>query len=102
MNLRFGLLWPFRNPEFNRVPWTDLYRTHLDLIADSEAMGYDNAWLTEHHRVLSLGERYFGEPIGRRPLSANALVLLLEEIDERLVAMGAPFGAPSTRCGASA
>ncbi len=51
MNLRFGILWPFRNPEFNRVPWEDLYRTHLDLIVDSEGMGYDNAWLTEHHFV---------------------------------------------------
>jgi alkanesulfonate monooxygenase SsuD/methylene tetrahydromethanopterin reductase-like flavin-dependent oxidoreductase (luciferase family) len=51
MNLRFGLLWPFRNPAFNRVAWTELYRTHLDLIAESEAMGYDNAWLTEHHFV---------------------------------------------------
>lgn len=51
MNLRFGLLWPFRNPSFNRVPWQDLYRTHLDLIVDSEAMGYDNCWLTEHHFV---------------------------------------------------
>ena len=51
MNLRFGLLWSFRNPEFNRVPWQDLYRNHMDLIVDSEAMGYDNAWLTEHHFV---------------------------------------------------
>lgn len=51
MNPRFGILWPFRNPEFNRVRWEDLYRTHLDLIVDSEAMGYDNAWLTEHHFV---------------------------------------------------
>ena len=24
---------------------------HLDLIVDSEAMGYDNCWLTEHHFV---------------------------------------------------
>jgi alkanesulfonate monooxygenase SsuD/methylene tetrahydromethanopterin reductase-like flavin-dependent oxidoreductase (luciferase family) len=51
MSLRFGVLWPFRNPEFARVPWDQLYRTHLDLIADSEAMGYDYAWLTEHHFV---------------------------------------------------
>ncbi|MFT4583318.1 MAG: alkanesulfonate monooxygenase SsuD [Gammaproteobacteria bacterium] len=51
MNVRFGLLWPFRNPSFNRVPWQDLYRTHMDLIVQSEAMGYDNAWLTEHHFV---------------------------------------------------
>jgi len=51
MGLRFGVLWPFRNPEFARVPWEQLYRTHLDLIVDSEAMGYDDAWLTEHHFV---------------------------------------------------
>jgi len=51
MSLRFGVLWPFRNPEFARVPWEQLYRTHLDLIADSEAMGFDDAWLTEHHFV---------------------------------------------------
>ena len=51
MNLRFGILWPFRNPEFARVPWVDLYKSHLDLISESEAMGYDNAWLTEHHFV---------------------------------------------------
>lgn len=51
MNLRFGLLWPFRNPAFNKVPWQDLYRNHLELIVDSEAMGYDNCWLTEHHFV---------------------------------------------------
>ncbi len=51
MNLRFGLLWSFRNPQFNRVPWQDLYRNHMDLIVDSEAMGYDHAWLTEHHFV---------------------------------------------------
>lgn len=51
MSLRFGILWPFRNPEFARVPWEQLYGTHLDLIADSEKMGYDDAWLTEHHFV---------------------------------------------------
>ncbi|MEN9727233.1 MAG: hypothetical protein RL434_1599 [Pseudomonadota bacterium] len=51
MSLRFGVLWPFRNPAFARVPWEMLYRDHLDLIADSEAMGYDDCWLTEHHFV---------------------------------------------------
>lgn len=51
MHLRFGLLWSFRNPAFNRIPWQDLYRSHMDLIVDSEAMGYDHAWLTEHHFV---------------------------------------------------
>ena len=51
MNLRFGVLWPFRNPSHNKVPWEHLYKSHLDLIADSEAMGFDDAWLTEHHFV---------------------------------------------------
>ena len=51
MSLKFGVLWPFRNPSFARVPWDDFYRSHLDLVCDSEAMGYDNAWLTEHHFV---------------------------------------------------
>ena len=36
MSLRFGLLWPFRNPDFARVPWDELYRDHLDLIVESE------------------------------------------------------------------
>lgn len=51
MTLRFGLLWSFRNPSFNKVPWEQVYKSQLDLIADSEAMGYDNCWLTEHHFV---------------------------------------------------
>lgn len=51
MSMRFGMLWPFRNPEFARVPWEQFYRSHLDLIGDSEALGFDDAWLTEHHFV---------------------------------------------------
>ena len=51
MTLRFGLLWPFRNPEWARVEWDALYRSHLDLIVESERMGFDEAWLTEHHFV---------------------------------------------------
>ncbi len=49
--IRFGLLWPFRNPEFARVPWEQLYRSHVDLIVDSERLGFDHAWLTEHHFI---------------------------------------------------
>lgn len=51
MTLRFGLLWPFRNPEWARVGWDALYRSHLDLIVESEQLGFDAAWLTEHHFV---------------------------------------------------
>ncbi|MCX2934565.1 LLM class flavin-dependent oxidoreductase [Mycobacterium sp. CVI_P3] len=51
MSLKFGVLWPFRNPGPERIPWDEFYQSHLDLIADSELMGFDNAWLTEHHFV---------------------------------------------------
>lgn len=51
MTLRFGLLWPFRNPDWARVHWDEFYRSHLDLIVESERMGFDEAWLTEHHFI---------------------------------------------------
>ncbi len=51
MTLRFGILWPFRNPERARVEWDAFYRSHLDLIVESERMGFDEAWLTEHHFI---------------------------------------------------
>jgi alkanesulfonate monooxygenase SsuD/methylene tetrahydromethanopterin reductase-like flavin-dependent oxidoreductase (luciferase family) len=51
MTLQFGVLWSFRNPESARVPWEELYSSHLDLVVDSETMGFDEAWLTEHHFV---------------------------------------------------
>ena len=49
--LRFGLLWPFRNPRYAQVPWEELYRSHLDLIVQSERLGFDHAWLSEHHFI---------------------------------------------------
>ncbi len=51
MTLNFGVLWPFRNPDWARVPWDEFYRSHLGLIVESEQMGYDHAWLTEHHFI---------------------------------------------------
>jgi alkanesulfonate monooxygenase SsuD/methylene tetrahydromethanopterin reductase-like flavin-dependent oxidoreductase (luciferase family) len=47
MNL--GLLFPFRNPPQNAVPFAQLYRDHLNLAADAEQLGFDTIWLTEHH-----------------------------------------------------
>ena len=51
MTLKFGLLWSFRNPAWARVPFEELYRTHLDLVVESEELGFDEAWLTEHHFI---------------------------------------------------
>lgn len=44
-----GVLFGFRNPPFNRRPWTEIYQNELDLIVESERLGYGHAWLTEHH-----------------------------------------------------
>lgn len=49
MTLQFGLLWPFRNP--TSVAWAEFYRSQLDLVVDSERLGFDQAWLTEHHFI---------------------------------------------------
>ncbi|HZZ50605.1 MAG TPA: LLM class flavin-dependent oxidoreductase [Pseudonocardia sp.] len=46
-----GVLFGFRNPPFSNRPWTDVYRDELDLIVESERLGYGHAWLTEHHFV---------------------------------------------------
>src|SRR5271156_2308898 len=47
--LNVGLLFTFRNPTQWRVPFQDLYDAQLRQIAKSEELGYDTAWLTEHH-----------------------------------------------------
>lgn len=46
-----GILFSFRNPGFNRVPWARTYANELALAAEAEALGYDHVWLSEHHFV---------------------------------------------------
>ena len=48
-NLTFGLLYDLRNPEPWRKPWADLYAETLDFIAWTETIGFDGAWVPEHH-----------------------------------------------------
>lgn len=47
--LTFGYLYDFRNPLQWRRPWAELYADILDFIAYSERLGFDGAWVPEHH-----------------------------------------------------
>jgi alkanesulfonate monooxygenase SsuD/methylene tetrahydromethanopterin reductase-like flavin-dependent oxidoreductase (luciferase family) len=47
--LTFGYLYDFRNPEPWRRPWEDLYAETLETIAWTESLGFDGAWIPEHH-----------------------------------------------------
>lgn len=47
--LSFGYLYDFRNPPQWRRPWQALYAETLDVIAETEALGFAGAWLPEHH-----------------------------------------------------
>ena len=49
MKLSFGYLCDFRNPAAWRRPWADLYAEILDFIAWSETVGFEGAWVPEHH-----------------------------------------------------
>jgi probable F420-dependent oxidoreductase len=49
--MKFGLIYDFRNPARWRRPWVEFYERMLGLAVESEALGYDHVWLTEHHFV---------------------------------------------------
>lgn len=47
--LTFGYLYDFRNPQPWRRPWAELYAETLDTIAWTESIGFQGAWVPEHH-----------------------------------------------------
>jgi probable F420-dependent oxidoreductase len=47
--VRFGLWFDFRNPPQWRRPYDDIYAETIEQIAWAEGLGYDSAWLSEHH-----------------------------------------------------
>ena len=47
--LTFGYLYDFRNPEQWRRPWADLYAETLEFITWTESIGFEGAWVPEHH-----------------------------------------------------
>jgi len=49
IKLSFGYLYDFRNPPEWQRPWERLYAETLDVIAETERLGFGGAWLPEHH-----------------------------------------------------
>ena len=49
--MTFGYLYDFRNPAQWARPWAELYAETLDFISWSETIGFDGAWVPEHHRA---------------------------------------------------
>jgi alkanesulfonate monooxygenase SsuD/methylene tetrahydromethanopterin reductase-like flavin-dependent oxidoreductase (luciferase family) len=47
--LTFGYLYDFRNPPPWRKKWADLYAEVLDFAVYTEQLGFDGAWIPEHH-----------------------------------------------------
>lgn len=47
--LTFGYLYDFRNPRPWHRPWAELYAETLDFISWSESVGFEGAWVPEHH-----------------------------------------------------
>lgn len=47
--LGFGYLFDFRNPPPWQRPFADLYAETIDLVVETEKLGFDSAWVPEHH-----------------------------------------------------
>jgi len=47
--LTFGYLYDLRNPRAWHRSWAELYAETLDLVAWSETLGFEGAWVPEHH-----------------------------------------------------
>ncbi len=47
--LTFGYLYDFRNPPQFYRPWPEVYAETLDFIPWTESIGFDAAWVPEHH-----------------------------------------------------
>jgi alkanesulfonate monooxygenase SsuD/methylene tetrahydromethanopterin reductase-like flavin-dependent oxidoreductase (luciferase family) len=47
--ITFGYLYDFRNPVQWHRPWPELYAETLEFIAWTESVGFEGAWVPEHH-----------------------------------------------------
>jgi alkanesulfonate monooxygenase SsuD/methylene tetrahydromethanopterin reductase-like flavin-dependent oxidoreductase (luciferase family) len=48
-SVRFGFGFDMRNPAPWRRPWADHYHEHLEFIAWTESLGFEQVWIAEHH-----------------------------------------------------
>jgi len=49
MTVKFGLWYDFRNPDPDAPDFEDFYEATLAQISAAEDLGFESAWLTEHH-----------------------------------------------------
>src|SRR5215471_19231497 len=49
--MKFGLLYDFRNPPHAGVDFDTLYKETLEQIKAVEQLGFDSVWVTEHHFI---------------------------------------------------
>ena len=47
--MKFGVMYDFRNPRPWARPYPELYQSLIDQIVRIEELGFEYAWLTEHH-----------------------------------------------------
>jgi probable F420-dependent oxidoreductase len=47
--IKFGFMYDLRNPAPWRKPWSSFYGEALDFIEWTEKVGFDSAWISEHH-----------------------------------------------------
>jgi alkanesulfonate monooxygenase SsuD/methylene tetrahydromethanopterin reductase-like flavin-dependent oxidoreductase (luciferase family) len=82
--VNFGLWYDFRNPPQWQMPFEQLYAESLDQIVEAERLGFDSAWITEHHFCddgYTPSPMVIGAAIGARTkrlhLGTNLMVLPL-------------------------
>jgi alkanesulfonate monooxygenase SsuD/methylene tetrahydromethanopterin reductase-like flavin-dependent oxidoreductase (luciferase family) len=51
VSLKFGWLFPVRNPKQWQKPWDRVYEETLEQCEAAEELGYDSVWPSEHHGV---------------------------------------------------
>jgi alkanesulfonate monooxygenase SsuD/methylene tetrahydromethanopterin reductase-like flavin-dependent oxidoreductase (luciferase family) len=47
--MKFGYLYDLRNPAQWQRPWVELYAQTLEFITWTESIGFEGAWIPEHH-----------------------------------------------------